>query len=304
MMKKVIVLMGLAAVVMLVTEAEAFRITTSDPGGADAELRESQPTTNRGASSEIASRQGPAYGKQSEIYLKFGVGDLTPADLAGDITVRTTYRNTNLTPGRFQDIAGGGPNTGWDYYAVIPTETGANWDETTIAPTTDTVAGTVQPPGYFYDGNIATKGCGTPGFPTTGLVYLGSQLYQDADMRAGHMPVGGAFDFTMGSGSVLHALIDAAQATPHQTLSIVMCVIHDTTNPNINWLDFNYLFNPKEMTVLNEDVYSPWGGLAESYYNSLGGSFNPQLTNEPHITPEPATIALLGLGGLLLRRKR
>ena len=55
-MRRIFVLVGLAAVALIVTNAEAFRVTTNDPGGADAELRESQPTTNRGDSTEIASR--------------------------------------------------------------------------------------------------------------------------------------------------------------------------------------------------------------------------------------------------------
>jgi len=64
-MKKVLVLMGFAAAVLFVMDANAWRITTNDPGGADCEMREENPDTNRGASNEIPlvsapNRWGPA----------------------------------------------------------------------------------------------------------------------------------------------------------------------------------------------------------------------------------------------------
>lgn len=298
-MKRLFVLLGLVAVAMITAQAQAFRVTTADPGGADAELRESGPTTPRGDSTEIASRV--ASNRNSLVYLKFGVADISAQDLAGDITVRTTYRNTNLSESRFNDFAGN--YTGWDYYVLDPTVAGANWDEATIAPTTDALAGTVAPPGYFYDGDYGTKGIyDFLGFLNPGLTYLGQQLYDSADLLGGHLPVGGAFDFTLSAGSALHDAILAAQATDHQTLTIVMTIMHDyvagVTDPD--WVNFNYLFNPKEQVVMNNDATSPWGGLSNVYNDN---AFMPQLTNEPHI-PEPATMVLLGLGGLALLRKR
>lgn len=293
-MKKAIVLMGIAAVALIVTDANAFRITTADPGGADCEMREESPTGNRGSSTEIASRVsakslGAGYDHQALVYLKFGVGGLTSTDLLGDITVRTTHRNTNLASGRIQDtIDPIGPNTGWDYYVLDPTMAGADWDELSVTPNTA--------PGMYVDGDYTTK----PiydffGDLNPGLTYLGRQLYDSADLVGAnpHLPVGGKFDFTLSTGSALHDAIAAAQGTSHQTLTIVMMIAHNADNDNPNWINFNYLFNPKEMTTLNNDADSPWGGQSNANYDFA-----------PMLIPEPATITLFGFGVLALLRKR
>lgn len=296
-MKRVFVLVGLVAAVMLVTDAAAFRVTTADPGGADCEMREESPTSNRGTSTEIAARVsakslGASYDHQSLIYLKFGVADITADDLLGDLIVRTTYRNTNLATGRYQDtVEPIGANTGWDYYVLDPTMEGADWGETTITPSTA--------PGLYVDGDYTTKPIyDFLGELNPGLTYLGQRLYDDEYLRLGHLAVGAPFDFTLSAGSALHDAIIAAQATDHQTLTIIMSIAHNADNDNPNWINFNYLFNPKEMGTLNGDAASPWGGMT-----NIANTFSPALTNVAGV-PEPATMVLLGLGGLLLRRKR
>ena len=103
-MKRLFVLMGFVALALIVADAEAYRITTNDTGGADAELRESGPNSNRGDSIEFASRvdydealntdtgqmEPVGYFRDSVGYMKFGVQDFTPAMLADPITVRMT----------------------------------------------------------------------------------------------------------------------------------------------------------------------------------------------------------------------
>lgn len=296
-MKKVLVLMAVGLVVLFVTDANAyFRITTADAGGADCELREEGPTTNRGTSTEIASRlygsTSPTAWRDSAIYLKFGVGSITAADLAGNITVRTTIRNTNMASGRFQDTVGDiGPNTGWDYYVLDPTMAGADWSETGITPNTA--------PGASVDGDYSTKmTTDFLGSLNPGLTYLGQQLYDSSKMKSGRLVVGDAFDFTLSAGSALHSAILAAQGTGHQTLTIIMQMAHNWDNENTQWLNFNYLFNPKEMTTLNADPLSPWSGKKNDASN--GFLFSPTLTN----LPEPTTMTLLGLGILALLKKR
>jgi len=290
-------LVALCAVAILATDVSARRISTFDAGGADAELRESQPTTARGTGSEIASRISGAGNRNSVIYLKFGVGSITPGELGRDITVRTTYRNTNINPGRIQvPNVSNGATTGFDYFVLDPTLPSANWDEATITPASAATDGI----GYSLDGDFFTKPTGTPGTPTSGLTYLGSNAFDPADLGpGGTMLVGDNFDLTaLPPNSALHQAIAVAQGTPHQTVTIVMGISHPADSPNSGWLNFNYLFNPKEQTTLNNDANSPWGGADNSM-----GQFAPSLVTT---IPEPASFVLLGVAGLALvgMRKR
>jgi len=291
-MKKLIVFVGLVAVALFVANAKALTITTN-MGGADCEMREESPDSNRGTSTEIASRVsakslGASYDHQSLIYLKFNVSSVTEADLMKDIIVRTTIRNTNMAPGRYKDtVEPIGPNTGWDYYVLDPTVPGANWDELTITPNTA--------PGLYIDGDYTTKPIyDFLGDLNPGLTYLGRRLYDDQYLVSGHLAVGAPFDFVLAPGSALHQAVQTALSTDHKTVTVIMYIAHNADNDNAQWINFNYLFNPKEMTTLNNDPASPWGGMSNA-----NGEFSPSLI----FVPEPTTMVLLGLGGLLLRRK-
>ena len=140
------------------------------------------------------------------------------------------------------------------------------------------------------------------GAPTPGLTWLGQQRFDSADLVGTdypHLPVGGAFDFTLDPGSALHDAIVAAQATDHQTVTIVCGVIHDYLTENTNWEGFNYVMNSKEVTTLSGDLDSIW---SQYYPSNANHDYSPALLL---IIPEPATLALLallGLGGLLLRK--
>jgi hypothetical protein len=151
-------------------------------------------------------------------------------------------------------------------------------------------------PGLYVDGDYTTKPIyDFLGQLNPGLTYLGRRLYDDQFLMGGHLAVGAPFDFVLNPGSALHQAIAAAQGTEHKSVTVVMCIAHNADSPIADWVNFNYLFNPKEMTTLNGDPTSPWGGMSNE-----DGRFSPQLTN----VPEPTTMVLLGLGTLLLRKKR
>jgi hypothetical protein len=107
--------------------------------GADAEVRESNPTQNRGDSTEIASRVrndfiagAPNAGgdRNSAIYTMFDLsGTAAPADIASAFGL--TYRNNNLADNRIQDTITPNPaiRTGMVIYGLDPTLT---WSEDTI----------------------------------------------------------------------------------------------------------------------------------------------------------------------------
>ena len=276
---------------IITMNAEGGIYSTADPGGADVELRESLPTAARGDSTEIASRilGNDEYGRNSVIYLKFGVDEISATELLGNITVRTTFRNPNLTAVRIEDI-GGGANTGFDYYVMDPTLFGADWDEATITPMTA--------PAYHYDGDFKTKGTGTPSSPTTGLTYLGTQLFDSADLvgtTSPHLLVGSAFDLVTSPGSPLHSAIMMAKTTKHRTVTVAMGIAHDWDTPNASWVNMNYLFNPKEIDPLRPDSDSPY-----SEASNANGEFAPALIT----IPEPSSIIFLVLAGGMMVRQR
>ena len=124
-------------------------IPTSFGVGADAEVRDHQPLTNFGASTELASRivDNFPFGHASDgtdrfsaMYMKF---DLTGSTLpAGEqAQVRMTYRNTNLTANRLADTsprettrrsAPGWRSTGWT--VTTPATTGPRARSPTTPP--------------------------------------------------------------------------------------------------------------------------------------------------------------------------
>jgi len=307
-----------ALVALAPAGAFATIIPTSFGIGADAEVRDHQPTTNFGASTELATRVVDTFptghasdgsDRLSLMYLKFDLtGSSLPVD--GQARVRLTWRNTNITANRVQDTFTPNPDfrTGLAFYGLDRDDAGNNWAESTIT------YGTA--PGLISDGDNGTKdyafadpdGAGPLRAPLTSL---GVGLFDPVPPQ-NHHPVGGEVWFT---SQQLTNFIRLALDNDKQTVTLVAAVVHDGKVPVNDWKNFNYLFNPKEQTTLladgsydadttdpNNPLGSPWSGASNATDANGFSPFSPQL----HLIPEPGSLALVMLGGLvpLLRRRR
>ncbi|MCA9184778.1 MAG: PEP-CTERM sorting domain-containing protein [Pirellulaceae bacterium] len=296
------------------TRAAILEIPTNFGIGADAEVRESAPTQNRGSSTEIASRiidrviggeQADGNDRNSTIFLKFDLSgtSLEALQASTSVDLRLTYRNNNITQGRVEQT----PNLGTEeaplllpskraglaYYALDYNNDALNaWDEATITYNTA--------PGLSLDGDVGTKDYNSQ------LTLLGTKDFPTVD-PANHLPVGEAFTF--GNGFLRKFVIDA-KAAGKESVTIVAGVQHDGDSRYTNLTNFNYLFNPKEQTTLNNDGnYDPDGaGDLEPIPNPYGtdnslGQFSPTLVVNTTV-PEPASWTLLGIGAMALLRRR
>jgi MYXO-CTERM domain-containing protein len=277
------------------TTASALTISTFDPGGADAEVRESNVTQNRGASTELGSRVG--YIRNSHIYMKWSVEGVTAADLAQPITIRNFLRHENLAENRIKDMDGVAPdegNAGFDFYVLDPAHVGANWVE--VDPGDGSGITYENAPGLTPDADTLTKDIDTS---LGNFTFLGTRLFRDLNDE-NHLPVGEAFDIILNPGSLLHQAIQAALATDHQTVTVLATTHHGASSTVADWLNFNYMFNPKEQDPIRIDADydmnvsvgdgaegSPWGGMANDM-----GQFAPQLI----FAPEPGSLALAAFG--------
>ncbi|MBN1854786.1 MAG: PEP-CTERM sorting domain-containing protein [Pirellulales bacterium] len=278
-------LSALLALVMIVPAARAGWIPTNYGIGADCEVRESAPTTNRGTNTEIASRVknavpagDPADGndRNSAIYTKF---DLTNLSMPGDgqTAFRMTYRNNNLRGSRIQDTVTPNPaiRTGLAIYGL---KAGLTWDESTLTY--------LNAPGITFDGNVGTKDFNSD------LTFLGTVAFPEIGTQ-NWLPVGGALEFR---STKLNTFVADAIAGGATELTLVSTVIHDGGALFPDWINFNYLFNPKDMVTLNNDpnydsdttdpdnpVGSPWSGADNST-----GLFSPSIL----LVPEPSSVVL------------
>ena len=323
--------LGIAlAAILCCADADARKISTFHTGGADVELRRSNPTQNRGTNSELATRV--AGNRNSVMYVKLPVASITPAELAAPLVYRMTIRQENLPASDISDNSVNNPPvhpddyTGLDYWVLDPQHAGADWDELTIAPSTSLT--TVQAPGYdITDPNdFSTNGIieGAGNFTSLGSQKFREIQYSGVQALENHLPVGDVMDIYFAPGSALHQAIADAQAnTNHQSITIASGISHpgdvmraDGSGPKSEWINQNYIFNPKEQTTLRTDgnydsdttdpnnpTGSPWGGMA----NTISNPFAPQLLTVSSI-PEPSSVVLVGLAGMagiaMIRRRK
>ena len=309
-MKPMHLFASLAAVLLLSIAADAQIAIPTNQNGADVEVRESQPGdpldpnfpngVNRGTSTEIATRlndTSPTSGgdRNSSIYLKFDISGITAADLTtnNSATLRMHVRNNNLSAGR---LSGEGLDMAFDLYGLSNFAMG-DWQEDTITY--------YNAPGITPDFDIGTKDFNDD------LSHLGAFSLPELGTQ-NWLPVGSPVDF---SSNALFSLVTDAVESQQDSVTLVVNHGLDGTNPGTtpgNFLNFNYLFIPKDMTELNNDpnwdadvtdeiagTGSPWS-LAD---NSLG-QFSPKLILSP--VPEPAGGMLAvtaGLFGLALTRR-
>lgn len=319
--------MTVGVLVALTTPASAVIIPTSKGIGADAEVRDHQPTTNFGGGTELASRivdnfpvahANDGSDRFSAMYLKFDITGQTA--LPGQKTsLRLTYRNTNLTPNRVHDTTPPGNNfdfrTGLAFYGLDRDHAGNSWSEATItyltAPGMDNggIAG-----GDFNNGtkDLNTTDPDGGGPLRAPLTPLGVQLFPVVPPQ-NHLPVGGELIF---SSNNLNQFVTDALNAGKTSVTIVANIVHDGKIPVNDWKNFNYLFNPKEQTTLNTDpgydadvndpnnsTGSPWSGASNATDANGFSPFSPQLI----LVPEPSSLAMLGLGmtlAMIGRRRR
>jgi hypothetical protein len=293
-----IIALAIAISFPLAPAASAVVIATSKGAGADAEVRDHQPATNLGASTELATRILDNYppgasdlnDRFSAMYMKFDITGQT-AFANQSTSVRLTYRNSNLTPNRIHDTTPPGNNiefrTGVAFYGLDRDHAGNNWSEATITYS--------NAPGIASDGNNGTKDYDfvdpDGGGPLRGpLTPLGIALFAEVPPQ-NRLPVGGALVF---SSDALNNFLVSSLNAGKTSVTIVAGIVHDGKVPINDWRNFNYLFVPKEQLTLNTDVGydadttnpsnplgSPWSA-ASNMENAAGFSpFSPQLIFGP-----------------------
>jgi len=315
--------LALAAAGAWAPAAKAVIIATSKGVGADAEVRDHQPTTNFGASTELATRivdnfplghANDGSDRFSAMYMKFDITGQTALPAQGT-SVRMTYRNTNLTTNRVHDTTPPGNNidfrTGIAFYGLDRDDPGNAWSEATITYLT---APGLASGGDFNNGTkdldfVDPDGAGPLRAP---LTPLGVKQFPAVPPQ-NRLPVGGELLF---SSDALNTFVTQSLNAGKPTVTIVACIVHDGKIPINDWKNFNYLFNPKEQTTLNTDtgydadttdpnnpLGSPWSGASNATDANGFSPFSPQLI----LVPEPSGLMLLGLvaaAASLVRRRR
>jgi hypothetical protein len=304
-------ILALGVVTAYAVQVSAAVIATSKGIGADAEVRDHQPTTNLGASTELASRivdnfpfghANDGNDRFSAMYLKFDITGQTALPNQ-KTSVRLTYRNTNLTPNRVHDTTPPGDNfdfrTGIAFYGLDRDDPGNNWSEATITYLT---APGLAAGGDFDNGTkdldfVDPDGAGPLRAP---LTPLGVRLFPVVPPQ-NRLPVGGELIF---SSNALNDFVTQSLNAGKTSVTIVAAIAHDGKIPINDWKNFNYLFNPKEQVTLTADTAydadttdpnntlgSPFSAASNAADANGFSPFSPQLI----LVPEPSSLVLLGL---------
>lgn len=290
------------ATLALTTQAQTpwATIPTNVGNGADAEVREDAPTTPRGANTELATRvinttTTATTDRNSAMYTRFDLSGLGALPGQWSTAFRLTYRNNTLVGSRIQDTVTPDPNnrTGLKVYGLNPNAAGANWSEATMTYN--------DAPGITPDGDIGTRDFNSD------LILLGEVRFPEIGTQ-NHLAVGDALIFR---SAAFDTFVANALANSVTQITLVSHILHEGDAPLPNWLNFNYLFNPKDMTTLQADTTydadttdpnnplgSPWSAADNST-----GLFSPTFIIE--VVPEPSTFALAGFGlAMLLALRR
>ena len=142
-----------------------------------------------------------------------------------------------------------------------------------------------QSPGITFDGDVGTKDFNSD------LTFLGTVLFPAIGTQ-NWLPVGQALIFQ--SANLDQFVADAVTGGATQ-VTLVSTVIHGADTPFSTWLNFNYLFNPKEQTTLNSDpnydadINDPGNPLGSPFSgaDNSTGLFSPALLIQSTAVPVP-----------------
>lgn len=306
--------------------ANAAIIITTNMGGADAEVRESEVNpdlggvpqgANRGTNQELATRR--ATNRSSAMFMKFDISGLTPADLAGkNVNLQLSVRNNNLplnrlwisNPRQVMNFAVHGLDPNMVDGLANGNNHNANqvydWDENTLT--------WYNAPGITPDDPDGTGGGQILGEYNwnSDAPLLGSYSWP-LPRPENHLAVGQKITYGDANGNLKQLVLDAMTAGK---TSVTLMVNHNVAvadSPG-SWQNFNYLVIPKDMTTLNNDnnwdddgagpnpaTGSPYSCLHSTVCpggtlgDNTGGAFSPRLVIW---VPEPSSIVLLALGSL------
>jgi hypothetical protein len=269
-------------------------VIPTNQNGADAEVREAEigpstpyPGVNRGSNFELATRlidrtNGGTSDRSSAMYLKFDISGITAAQLAANpfATLRMHVGNVNVQANRQSAPSPADPNV------IVNMEFALrglrnfslnNWQENTITyynapgitPDATQAPDPVNPGEYDFNNDLAELG----------------RFRMPTVAPQNHLAVGSNVDYTESALGPLHQLITQGRLASQ---GFVTLVVHHGLNgfqadtglmeaPGVtptSMLNFNYIFIPKEVTVLNNTMGQP-NGLNDTTYDPDTTDLNP-----------------------------